>query len=452
MNISHISNSFITVKCSKLEIACDPWVGTANFGGWHSYPEYERQDLINHLKNIDYVYISHIHDDHYDQNFLESSGLNKKKFLIKNFKNKILFNRLSKLGVTEIHELNPFQVYDFDGVRISIIPQMSSNNSDIEESVNYDLDTSIVFNELKVTFFNQVDNPLSVENYLEIKKFINDNFGDISLAALTCGAASEYPQSFLNIDRKEAKEKVINASLNKLERKLDILNPSYFFPAGGTYFIPGKLSYLNQYLAFPDFSRIEAHILQSKLSAIPIFLENGSCINLKNTGQVEVRKKKELNLATETIQASIDAHASDSYDYEDFKCEENLEELNLIFLQAKENWLKIIKEKSINLSQSINFKVFNIMKLSPSGNIETISLIDEFSLVKNPELGHLNIYIHIQAFQKCLTRKQVWNGTIGALCLFERDPDIFYPDSTFSLNYLSISKEELLEIQSLKAN
>jgi len=35
-----------------------------------------------------------------------------------------------------------------------------------------------------------------------------------------------------------------------------------------------------------------------------------------------------------------------------------------------------------------------------------------------------------------LIRKKVWNGTIGALCLFERTPNVFYPSVTFSLNYL----------------
>ena len=54
--------------------------------------------------------------------------------------------------------------------------------------------------------------------------------------------------------------------------------------------------------------------------------------------------------------------------------------------------------------------------------------------------GLLKIHIDIRSIYLCLIRKKVWNGTIGALCLFERSPNVFYPSVTFSLNYL-ITKE-----------
>ena len=45
MKITHYSNSFITVEANGSKLVCDPWVGTANRGGWHSYPEYSEQEL-----------------------------------------------------------------------------------------------------------------------------------------------------------------------------------------------------------------------------------------------------------------------------------------------------------------------------------------------------------------------------------------------------------------------
>ena len=51
---------------------------------------------------------------------------------------------------------------------------MSSNNSGLPEQINYDLDTSIVLqsNKTKEVFYNGVDNPLSIRNYITVKKFI----------------------------------------------------------------------------------------------------------------------------------------------------------------------------------------------------------------------------------------------------------------------------------------
>ena len=106
MRISHFSNSFIVIQSGVSKIVCDPWVGKANHGGWQSYPEFNDKKLIDSLKNTDYVYISHLHDDHYDPNFLIRSGLIEKTFIIKNFKSKVLIKRLKYIGVSRILELD----------------------------------------------------------------------------------------------------------------------------------------------------------------------------------------------------------------------------------------------------------------------------------------------------------------------------------------------------------
>ena len=38
---------------------------------------------------------------------------------------------------------------------------------------------------------------------------------------------------------------------------------------------------------------------------------------------------------------------------------------------------------------------------------------------------------------RCLMRRASWNQTLsGSLCMFEREPNVFYPTDVFSLNYL----------------
>ena len=41
------------------------------------------------------------------------------------------------------------------------------------------------------------------------------------------GAASEYPQAFLNIDRLSEKNRIIKSELNRLINVLQILKPNY---------------------------------------------------------------------------------------------------------------------------------------------------------------------------------------------------------------------------------
>ena len=236
MKVTHISNSFIIVETDSAKIVCDPWVGRANYGGWHSYPEYNKEEIINLVSDADFVYISHIHDDHFDPIFLKESNLISKQFILKSFTPKVVFNRIKGLGANSIIELDSWEIFEINKTRLSIIPQMASNNSEADDDVGYDMDTSIIINDSGFTFFNQVDNPLSENNYKKIKQFAKNNFGEINLASLTCGAASEYPWSFINVDRRQEQERVINECLNKLQTKLEVLNPEYFFPAGGTYY------------------------------------------------------------------------------------------------------------------------------------------------------------------------------------------------------------------------
>lgn len=444
MKVTHISNSFIIVETNSAKIVCDPWVGRANYGGWHSYPEYNKEEIINLVSDANFVYISHIHDDHFDPIFLKESNLISKQFLLKSFTPKVVFNRIKGLGANSIIELDSWEIFEINKTRLSIIPQMASNNSEADDDVSYDMDTSIIIHDSGFTFFNQVDNPLSENNYKKIKLFAKKNFGEINLASLTCGAASEYPWSFINVDRKKEKERVINECLNKLQTKLEVLNPQYFFPAGGTYFIPGYLSKLNKYIAAPDFQKVEEFVEENFILSKPLFLEGGYTIDLNHSSMNKLQSIKPI---TDCLQSSIDNHQLDEYDFQLSDLNEELTMLEKIFKLAKKNWQDKVEKESISISQNIIFSVYNSISFDEFGDIDEIDIEKEFVLNSADENNLLKVYIHKNAFYKCLTRqKMVWNGTLGSLCLFERNPDIFYPNSTFSMNYLVLNKEQLSQI------
>ena len=75
--------------------------------------------------------------------------------------------------------------------------------------------------------------------------------------------------------------------------------------------------------------------------------------------------------------------------------------------------------------------------------------IIEFELNSNliKSKGCLIIHIDFRSFYLCLIRKKVWNGTIGALCLFDRKSNVFYPSVTISLNYLVISDSQKIDFK-----
>jgi UDP-MurNAc hydroxylase len=441
MKIYHLSNSFIIIETQNAKICCDPWVGRANYGGWHSFPEFEKKYLINFLKDVDIIYISHLHDDHLDTEFLKQSGLNKKKFLIKNFTFKTLLNRLKSIGVKEIFELEPYEIFSYADAKMSILPQMSTNSSELDEDVEYDIDTSFIISSEKEVFFNQVDNPYSTKDYITLANWIKINYGEITIAALMAGAASEYPHTFLNINRKEEKEKIVQNVLRKLIEKLDILKPLYYFPAGGTYFIPGKFYRLNPLIAQPTINQIEETLSKSNNNVKFLHLEGGKSVFFDMNSNNHVIVEDSFRTISCDIEKSILSHKEDLYDYEFVEDNITFTLLNEIFNFAKLNWEEVLIAKNIKIEQDIEFIIYSSLNLTEDNskiNEQPIGILELKSNLTECK-GLLKIHMDLRSMYLCLIRKKVWNGTIGALCLFERIPNVFYPSVTFSLNYLIIN-------------
>jgi UDP-MurNAc hydroxylase len=436
MKITHLSNSFILIESQDVKICCDPWVGNANYGGWHSFPEFEKNDIINYLKDFDIVYISHLHDDHLDTKFLKESGLYNKKFIIKKFQYNTLFNRLKSIGVNEIYELEPFELFTYNGIKLSILPQMATNSSEIDEDVEYDLDTSIIVADQDTVFFNQVDNPYSKQDYNELAKWIELNYGKITITALMAGAASEYPQAFLNIDRLSEKNRIIKSELNRLINVLQILKPNYYFAAGGTYFIPGNLYKLNSFVALPNTEQIKNELQLNNIYTTFLELEGGKSVTIDAANKSLITTS--IPNISNDMSISIENHKNDLYDYEVEVNDITFNALVELFSSAKINWEKELVNKKIKIEQDLEFIIYNKMQLNDDLATICEEPIGELKLSNNIQdsKGLLKIHIDIRSMYLCLIRKKVWNGTIGALCLFERTPNVFYPSVTFSLNYL----------------
>ena len=377
-----------------------------------------------------------MHDDHLDTKFLKESGLYNKKFIIKKFQYKTLYSRLKSIGANEIYELEPYEFFTYNGLKLSILPQMATNSSDLDEDVEYDLDTSIIVADQDTVFFNQVDNPYSIKDYNELVKWIELNYGKITITALMAGAASEYPQAFLNINRSSEKDRIIKNELNRLINVLQILKPSYYFAAGGTYFIPGNLYKLNSFVGLPNTTQIKNELKSNNIPTIFLELEGGKSVSI-NAAKNSIISTSIQNISND-MSLSIEKHKNDLYDYEVEINEIKFNTIVELFSIAKINWEKELINRNIKIEQDIEFVIYNQMQLKEDLVNFTEKPIGELKLSSNlhESNGLLKIHIDIRSIYLCLIRKKVWNGTIGALCLFERIPNVFYPSVTFSLNYL----------------
>ena len=261
--INHFANSFINVESNDSMITCDPWIGKTTSNAWFSYPIKSTKEIKKRFFDSNFIYISHLHCDHLDMKTLKKFKNKKLTFVIKKFDNPTLKKRLQKI-TNNIIELEPFKKKKLNkDFTIAIIPQILSNAKNLPDNINYDLDTSIIIqsNKDKTIFFNNVDNALNMQILKKIKNFVKKEFKkSIDVFCCPIGAGSEFPQCFLNLNRKKEKRRVIEESLKEAGSYVRFLKPKFFFPAGGTYLIYGKYHKLNKYVAKPSFSEIKNHL------------------------------------------------------------------------------------------------------------------------------------------------------------------------------------------------
>ena len=124
MKISHFCNSFLSISFKNSTLFCDPWVGHSKNHGWFSYPMTK-----NYFKKInkykpDYIYISHLHADHLDEMTIKSLYKKNQKIIIKNFKAKILRNRLISYGFKNILEIMNKKNKINPDFSVVLVPQM----------------------------------------------------------------------------------------------------------------------------------------------------------------------------------------------------------------------------------------------------------------------------------------------------------------------------------------
>ena len=438
MEITHYSNSFLRVKKEESIIICDPWVGNALHGSWHSFPEYDKGELSNFISKTNYVYISHLHSDHLDPYFLKYSDLITKTFIIKKFRNGILKRRLLNLGVDKIIELDDFQNTKLNkDFSVMIIPQMTTNSSEIEDTLNYDLDTSLVINDGQHTFFNQVDNPLSDNDFKKVCKIINDEFGYIDIACFVCGSASEYPQCFLKIDRFKEQFNINQKVISSFLHKLEIAKPKITFLAGASYFISGKNYHLNQAISLPSFEEVKKKL---SFNTNLINLEGGYTVNLADNKTLPSRTR-DITPTCEDITVSIQGHKDDNYDI--FYLDDvNLKQLKTTFNSAHKGFNNKIEKLNVKLNTSISFLIYNEMNIISDMSLKNkpisecnIEVYNDDTILKNKYI----IHIDLKTFYYSMTKKLSWNQIIsGSHCLLERDPEIFLPEVLFSLNLLTV--------------
>ena len=102
MRATSLGQAGMLIETAGGSIVCDPWFVPAFFGSWFVFPRNDRlsDELHDRIRGADYLYVSHLHGDHFDETWLSDERNLRRDIavLVPGYPSRELDTRLRALG------------------------------------------------------------------------------------------------------------------------------------------------------------------------------------------------------------------------------------------------------------------------------------------------------------------------------------------------------------------
>lgn len=442
MKITFHTSASVVIEDNDVKILTDPWFVDGEFyGSWAHYPKYEFNP--SDFDDIDYIYISHIHPDHFSSKTLEI--LNSKiPILIHNFHFKFLSERIKKLGYKVIELNHNERKHLKNQVHMRIL---AADNCDPKICYKYfgcgiaektfgstSIDTMCAIDNNEEVLINTNDCPFDLGK--TSADLLKSEYDKINFLLVGYSSATAYPQCFTlsKSDLSTSRKKIISSYLSNAESYVKLFEPEFFMPFAGRYVISGKNFKLNEKKATPELEDALKYFNNSRK-----ITQKNSCILLNakeyfdiTTGKVS-KEYVPINLKNkeEYIYKILSLK---KYDYENDPIPELRDILELI-PKSYERFEKIRKQLNFSSNTKIIIKSFDDLILSISAN-GTGYEINKHS--NGFEENFLEIKLEPKLFFRLLKGPKFahWNNAeIGSHLSFRRNPNIYERGLFYCLNF-----------------
>jgi UDP-MurNAc hydroxylase len=407
LQVKYIYSACLEIKTADITILTDPWFTEGVLGGsWHHFPAI--LDPFKYISEPDYIYISHIHEDHYDPQFLyklfDKYGV--KPILIPDSKKNYLLNRGKSDGLT----LTPTRFLDLGHTELYIEEDDTNSSSDVDS-------TLIVYDKINnKSFLNLNDcvyNPSHVE---KLQKILSKFTNNIDLVAMAYTAAGPFPQTYFDLNsEKNALVKAINirknACLDMYLRYAESFPSVFRLPFAGDYILGGKLAGLNKYRGVVDALEV------TKFDKKALVFNIGGYVNLLNNKVIDIRSEK---------------HSKDALNkrLEEIKIKKLDYEVDFSIPIKKINFLRLLSNSSVNAlkKSEINEQYYFIFSITDNDQIKEKYLcncidskITKLALEEEIRFNfYSEIIIDYRLLFGLLTSVYHWNNAEGGSLFYTR--------------------------------
>lgn len=263
MRITGTGHASMRIDTPAGSILCDPWVNPAYFASWFPFPDNSGLDWES-LGQVDYLYVSHLHRDHFDAAQLRRFVSKRATVLLPEYPTTELADQLRDLGFTRFLKTRSNEVVTLDGgLNVMIQALTSPTDGPIGDSalwVEYD----------GVRLLNQNDaRPTDLTSFARLGH-VHAHLLQFS-GAIWYPMVYELPRSAKTAFGRQKRER----QYDRTWRYIRDLDASWVFPiAGPPCFLDDALWHLND-IPGPDGRRDEGNIFPDQQDFITEYAKVG---------------------------------------------------------------------------------------------------------------------------------------------------------------------------------
>lgn len=220
MRVTGLGHASVLIETEFGSVLTDPWVNPAYFGSWFPFPDNSQLDWDT-FGDVDYLFVSHLHRDHFDPEHLKRHISKKATVLLPNYPTSELEDQLRELGFSSFVRTSNEEVISLDGLQVMINSLVSPTDGPIGDS-------SLWLSDGKHILLNQNDaRPSDLTAFTKL--------GHVDAHLLQFSGAIWFPMVY---DLPKRAKQALGATkrdrqFDRSLRYIDDLQASYVFPTAG---------------------------------------------------------------------------------------------------------------------------------------------------------------------------------------------------------------------------
>jgi UDP-MurNAc hydroxylase len=257
MRMTFLGHVGFSVETRGGSVLCDPWFTPAYFGSWFPFPRNDGLDPAG-FSSPDYLYISHLHRDHFDAEWLARQVDKRARVLLPAFDLPFLERELRAIGFEDFVRTRHGEPVDLDGLSVTILAFTTPADGPLGDSL-------IVIDDTSARVLNQNDARPGDPDVVRA-------LGPFDAQSVQFSGAIWYPIAYdfpPEVKSRLAREKRVN-QMARARQYVEWVDAAHVFPCAGP---PAFLDH--DLVAMNDVDRDPANIFPDQTVFLELLREAG---------------------------------------------------------------------------------------------------------------------------------------------------------------------------------